>query len=210
MSIWIPGILMTYGAFLFAVASPGPNVLAVMGVSMSDGRKAGIALAFGIAAGSLSWSLLSVLGLSAVLATYAAALTAIKIVGGLYLLWLGVKAFRSALSSDEPIVRPLSKTPRTASGYALSGYLIMMTNPKAVLAWIAIVSLGMTEGAPIWVPASIVVGTFLLSLIAHVGYAVGFSTPVMLRFYRRARRSLQASFGAFFIYAGGRLLTDRS
>ena len=53
MSIWIPGILMTYGAFLFAVASPGPNVLAVMGVSMSDGRKAGIALAFGIAAGSL-------------------------------------------------------------------------------------------------------------------------------------------------------------
>lgn len=50
MSIWIPGILMTYGAFLFAVASPGPNVLEVMGVSMSDGRKAGIALAFGIAA----------------------------------------------------------------------------------------------------------------------------------------------------------------
>ena len=201
---------MTYGAFLFAVASPGPNVLAVMGVSMSDGRKAGIALAFGIAAGSLSWSLLSVLGLSAVLATYAAALTAIKFVGGIYLVWLGIKAFRSSLSSGDPMIRPLSKTPRTSAGYALSGYLIMMTNPKAVLAWIAIVSLGMTEGAPIWVPVSIVLGTFILSLVAHVGYAVGFSTPLMLHFYRRARRSLQASFGAFFIYAGGRLLTDRS
>lgn len=210
MSHWLTGVLMTYLAFIVAVASPGPNVLAVMGVSMSDGRRAGIALALGIAAGSLSWSLLSVLGLSAVLATYADALIAIKIAGGIYLVWLGIKAFRSALSSNDPFVRLLSQTPRTPVGYVLSGYLIMMTNPKAVLAWIAIVSLGMTEGAPGWVPISIVLGTYLLSLVAHVAYAIGFSTPLMLRVYKRARRSLQASFGAFFIFAGGRLLSDRS
>ena len=46
-----------------AVASLGPNVLAVMATSMNDGRRAGIALALGVAAGSLSWALISVLGL---------------------------------------------------------------------------------------------------------------------------------------------------
>lgn len=181
-----------------------------MGVSMDKGRRAGVQLALGVAAGSLSWSLLSVLGLSAVLATYAVALIAIKIAGGCYLVWLGIKAFRSAASRGDPVAHPLSKKPRTGMGYVLDGYLIMMTNPKAVLAWIAIVSLGVSEGAPFWVPVAIVLGTFALSVIAHVGYAIGFSVPAVLRLYQRGRRVVQTCFGVFFVYAGGKLLLERS
>lgn len=211
MSPWLTGVLATYAAFLLAVASPGPNVLAVMGTSMNEGRRAGTALALGIAAGSLCWSSLSVLGLSAVLATYAAAMTAIKVVGGLYLVWLGIKAFRSALSAGDPVVGASSAAPgKTLVGYALRGYLVMMTNPKAVFAWIAIVSLGMGDGAPMWVPIAIVLGTFALSVLAHVGYAIGFSAPAVRRLYVRSRRWVQTAFGTFFVLAGGRLLTDRS
>ena len=84
-----------------------------------------------------------------------------------------------------------------------------MTNPKAALAWIAIISLGLTPGAPLWVAGAIVGGTFVLSVVIHFLYAVAFSTPMMVRVYGRARRIIQGALGTFFGLAGLRLLTDR-
>ena len=85
-----------------------------------------------------------------------------------------------------------------------------MTNPKAALAWIAIISLGLRDGAPLWVGAVIVLGTFALSIVIHLLYAVAFSTPVMVRLYGQARRTIQFVLGAVFALAGLRLLTSRS
>ena len=85
-----------------------------------------------------------------------------------------------------------------------------MTNPKAILAWIAIISLGLKPDSPLWVGAAIVLGTFLLSVVIHLLYAVAFSTPAMVRIYGRARRSIQCVLGTFFAMAGLRLLTSRS
>ena len=66
-AFYLPGILLTYTAVLLAIASPGPNVLAIMGTSMSAGRSSGVALALGIAVGSLTWATLTIIGLSAIL-----------------------------------------------------------------------------------------------------------------------------------------------
>lgn len=207
---YLPGILLAYSAFLLGIASPGPNVLAVIGTSMSAGRPSGIALALGVATGSLSWALLTVLGLSALLATYSAALAMIKIVGGCYLIWLAFKSFRSAASRKDLAVKTLAGNTRSPAGYFLRGYLIQMTNPKAALTWIAIVSLGLQEGAPLWVGFVIVLGTFILSILAHTLYALAFSTPAMVRLYGHARRKIQVLLGGFFAFAGARLLTSSS
>ena len=85
-----------------------------------------------------------------------------------------------------------------------------MTNPKAALAWIAIISLGLQKGAPLWVGFAIVGGTAILSVIIHCIYAVAFSSPVMVRLYSKARRGIQVTLGAFFAFAGLKLLTSRS
>ena len=207
---FLPGILLAYSAFLLAIASPGPNILAVIGTSMSVNRRSGMALAMGVATGSFTWALLIVFGLSAILATYASALVAIKIFGGLYLLWLAYESFKSAASSHDIEAKELAGGRRTPLGYFRRGYIIQMTNPKAALAWIAIISLGLRDGAPLWVGAVIVLGTFALSIIIHLLYAVAFSTPVMVRLYGKARRAIQAVLGAFFALAGLRLLASRS
>jgi amino acid exporter len=207
LSLYLPGILLAYSACLLGLASPGPNVLAVLGTAMSEGRRAGIALALGIATGSVLWALLTAAGLSALLATYAAALTAIKIAGGLYLLWLAVKAFRAAASAHA--IATTVDRQRSPRAYALRGLTIQMTNPKAVLAWIAIMSLGLRHDAPPWVVGAIVVGTSALSFAIHYLYAVAFSTPTMVRIYGRARRAIQATLGAFFGLAGVNLLASR-
>lgn len=210
VALYLPGILLAYSAFLLAIASPGPNILAVIGTSMSVGRTSGMALALGVAAGSFTWAVLTVFGLSAILATYASALLAIKIFGGLYLLWLAYKSFKSAASRHDIEATELAGGRRTPFGYLKRGYIIQMTNPKAALAWIAIISLGLQQGAPIWVGAVIVIGTFLLSIMIHMLYAVAFSTPAMVRIYGKARRGIQGILGTFFAFAGLRLLTSRS
>lgn len=209
ISIYLPGILLAYSAFLLAIASPGPNVLAIIGTSMAVGRGSGIALALGVAAGSFVWAMLTAGGLSALLASYASALTVVKIAGGLYLLWMAYKAFRSAASAHDIEAVTLSGSTRGPVGYFSRGLTIQMSNPKAALAWIAIISLGLQESAPLWVGFSIVVGTSILSVIIHCVYALAFSTPVMVRVYAKARRWIQATLGAFFAFAGIKLLASR-
>lgn len=207
LNLYLPGILLAYSACLLGLASPGPNVLAVLGTSMGEGRRAGVALALGIGGGSVLWALMTAAGLSALLASYAAALTVIKIAGGLYLLWLAFKAFRAAASAHA--IATTVDRQRSPRAYVLRGLAIQMTNPKAVLAWIAIMSLGLHRDAPLWVVAAIVVGTSILSLAIHYLYAVAFSTPAMVRIYGRARRTIQATLGLFFGCAGIKLLTSR-
>jgi amino acid exporter len=210
ISVYLPGIILAYSVFFVAIASPGPNVLAVIGTAMSIGRPSGIALALGVAAGSFCWALLTAFGLSAVLVYYAQALTMIKIAGGVYLLWLAYKSLRSAVAAHDIEARALAGSVRSHAGYAIRGFTIQMTNPKAALAWIAIISLGLKEHAPLWVGFSIVAGTSLLSVVIHCMYAVAFSTPIMVRLYSKARRWIQATLGALFAVAGVRLLASRN
>jgi amino acid exporter len=208
-SHYLPGILLAYSVFLMAIASPGPNILAVIGTSMGVGRQSGISLALGVASGSFTWAMLTVFGLSALLATYASALQLIKIFGGMYLLWLAYKAFKSAASIHDIEAKELAGGRRGPFGYFQRGYIIQMTNPKAILAWIAIISLGLEEGAPLWVRAAIVIGTFIMSVAIHILYAMAFSTPTMVRLYGKSRRVIQGVLGTFFAFAGVRLLTSR-
>jgi len=206
---FLPGILLAYTIFLVGVASPGPNILAIIGTSMSISRGAGAALALGVACGSLTWGILTAVGLSALLSSYAAALVIIKTIGGLYLLWLAVKALRAAAARHDLTAQGDTGAPKSLQRYTLTGYTVQMTNPKAALAWIATISLGLQPGAPSWVAAVIVGGIFFLSIICHVLYAVAFSTPVMVAAYSRARRGIQAVLGLFFGVAGIKLLTER-
>ncbi len=207
---YLPGILLAYAAFFLGIFSPGPNILAVIGTSMSLGRRKGCLLALGVASGSFCWAMLTVIGLSSLLTAYAGALTIIKIVGGVYLIWLGVKALRSAAAkNDMPLASVGTKTDSPAR-YYLRGLFVQMTNPKAALSWVAIISLGLQADAPWWVAAVIVAGTTIMSVVMHLGYALTFSTEPMVRIYRRARRWIQSVLGLFFCFAGVRLLFGRS
>ena len=208
--MFLPGIGLALAAFLLSIMSPGPNILAILGTSMSVGRKPGVALALGVATGSVCWAAVTAAGLSALLATYAVALSIIKIVGGAYLLWLAYKSFRAAASRHDMQTRTLNNGSVRPERYYLRGLTIQMTNPKAVLAWIAIISLGLQPGAPFWVGATIVLGAGVLSAIIHCVYALAFSSAPMLRAYGRARRWIQAALGSFFGFAGVKLLLSRT
>lgn len=209
ISYFLPSVFLIYGVFLLQNASSGPNVLAVVGTSMSVGRLSGIAVSFGVASGTLTWSTASVLGLSAIIASYGQLLFYIKIAGGCYLLYLAYQAFRSAWSITDLDAPSTVKANRTLLSFFRKGYLLNLTNPKAALGWIAIVSLGLEANAPMWVSLAIIFGTTALSLGVHVIYTFVFSTPGMIAMYTKARRPVQAALGGLFSFAGYKLLTAK-
>lgn len=205
---FLPGILLSLSALMLALMSPGPNVLAVIGTSMGVGRSQGIALALGVGTGTCLWVSFAVLGFTTIISQYAFIMLGMKIVGGLYLLWLGYKALKSAASAKP--VNTSMVTLNSKAAYFKRGLSVQMTNPKAAVAVLAIVSIGVNAGAPLWVGAVLIAGSTILSIAGHVIYAVSFSTQPMVALYKKARRYIEAAFGAFFCLMGARLLTDRS
>ena len=205
---YLPGVLLSLSAVMLALMSPGPNIMAVIGTSMGVGRKQGVSLACGVGFGTFLWVTLAVLGFTAIISKYAIVMFTLKVLGGAYLLWLGYKALRSASSPKDLNTKAVRL--KAHSAYFRRGLTVQMTNPKAALATLAIVSIGVHANAPVWVGGSIVLGATLLSIGGHVVYALAFSTKPMVVLYTRARRYIEAALGAFFCLMGIRLLTDRS
>jgi threonine efflux protein len=210
VSTYLPYIWPAYMAYLITVLSPGPANLAIMTTAISQGRRAGLAIALGVFCGSLTWACAAALGLAALLRSYAIALEIIKILGGLYLIYLAWKAYRSARrpDSDVPVGESGSRS-STPRQLWLRGYAIHITNPKAIFGWLAVISLGLPANAP---PSAVmlIVSIFCTSsFLIFTGYAVLFSTRHALRVYKSTRRWIEATMAVFYSFAGIKLLTSR-
>jgi threonine/homoserine/homoserine lactone efflux protein len=204
---YLPQILPAYVAYLIAVISPGPAIMAIVSTSMVHGRRAGMTIALGIFAGSFTWACAAALGLATILQTYAIALEILKVFGGLYLIFLAYKAFK-AVRSDKDLPTAVVQKLSTRA-LLLRGYGIHVTNPKAIFAWLAIIALGMPQGAPASV-AGLIIGVCMITGFAvFMGYAMLFSTPHALKIYKGLRRWIEGAMAAFYCFAGLKLLTSR-
>ena len=94
----LPKFLAAYAILVVAASSPGPAVALLLGVANTRGRRAALTVTTGIAAGSVTINLLTLLGLGLLLSQVAWAMTAMRMIGAAYLAWLAIGAFRKALS----------------------------------------------------------------------------------------------------------------
>ncbi|MEX6664209.1 LysE family translocator [Pseudomonas sp. W2-17] len=204
-------LLLVYTAYIVGAASPGPSNMRIMGVAMHRGRRPALMLAAGVISGSFFWGSMAATGVSAVLTQYAEALTLLKILGGAYLLFLAFKAARSALTSTEKVEREIADAP-ALSGWRLyqRGLLMHLTNPKALLGWVATMTLGLGAQATPQTVAVILAGCAVLSVTIFCGYALVFSTAPMIRAYRRARRWIEGTLTLVYATAGLKLLYSRT
>lgn len=211
MSLDFHHLLLVFTAYIVGAASPGPSNMRIMGVAMHQGRKPALMLAAGVISGSFFWGSMAATGVSAILLQFAEALFVLKIVGGAYLLFLALKAGRSALTPDEKIEKALAAAP-PISGFGLyqRGLLMHLTNPKALLGWIATMTLGLGPQATPETVMIILAGCAVLSISIFCGYAIVFSTAPMIRGYRRARRWIEGTLALVFGAAGFKLLFSRT
>ncbi|RAI72491.1 LysE family translocator [Pseudomonas fluorescens] len=211
MSFDLHHLLLVFAAYVVGAASPGPSNMRIMGVAMHQGRRPALSLAAGVISGSFFWGSMAATGISAVLTEYVHALDILKILGGVYLLFLAIKASRSALTSDEKLTKELTAAP-SASSFTLykRGLLMHLTNPKALLGWIATMTLGLGPETSTTTVTVILIGCAILSVTIFCGYAIVFSTAPMIRAYRRARRWFEAILALVFGISGIKLLLART
>ena len=122
-------------AAVLITASPGPDNLMVLGLGMSKGRKQGMVFGLGCALGCLSHTLLAVLGVSALIAASPVAFTALRVGGGLYLVWLGWNALRSQGGSK---TSDGEQAPQTLRSLFTKGLVANAINPKVVLFFLSL------------------------------------------------------------------------
>lgn len=193
---------------VLAMASPGPNFLVVTQAAISRTRRAGIATALGVAAAATLWAIAALLGLTVLFTHLPWLQTAVKLLGGGYLIYLALRLWRSA---ERPL-RPASPTAphkHHHDGQAfLLGFFTNLTNPKAIVYYASIFAAFVSPQLPAWVRLA-AIGIIVVAATAwHVGLACLFSTPRAQRTYGRVKRWIDRAAGAAFALLGVQLILD--
>jgi threonine/homoserine/homoserine lactone efflux protein len=195
------------GVAMMTSGTPGPANIAVAGTSMKAGRRMGLALASGVTTISLMWSITAASGLSALMLANAWIVEVIRYVGAGYLLFLGLKSAKSALTPHPTLLTGVAaSSPWRAY---VKGLAIHLTNPKAILFFGSIYSLGVPPTATFGEIATVVVVVGLQSALFFHGYAILFSSAPIARGYVKARRWFEAVFAAAFILLGLKILSAK-
>ncbi|WP_193184088.1 LysE family translocator [Nisaea sediminum] len=203
LAIYSPIILIN----LLAWISPGPNMIAVMSSAMARGRRSGLLTGLGLSTGATVWSILAVLGVSALFELFPDAVVLLRLAGAGYLLWLGLKALRSAAYGGTGDISADVSGQSGKRAY-LTGLLVSLTNPKAALFFGSILTAFVPANAGTWLLASIVLLCAALAILCHSITATVFSTAPMIRLFARARRRINVAFGIVFAGLGAGIAYD--
>ncbi len=196
---------LTWLGVLAAQISPGPNLAAVASVALAQGRRPALFVVAGISSGMLIWSLATALGLGILIETFPQSLLALKVLGGCYLLFLGIKAARATIRGGSSAITPDTRSLNNGAAYR-RGILVLLTNPKAALMWAAVASfLFGQEMSALHVLAFGPMGA-LSGFIIYGTYALLFSTGIAMRGYSRFSRWFEGVFATAFGAMGASLL----
>ena len=129
--------LLYLPAVAIIIAIPGPDMLLSLSRGLTQGRGAGFAHALGVGVGIMAHSLLAALGVSALLTASETAFWVMKLVGGAYLIYLGVQQWCSTQSPSAATLANTPKAPLTVIFWR--GILTNLLNPKVALFVLAFV-----------------------------------------------------------------------
>jgi RhtB (resistance to homoserine/threonine) family protein len=204
MDFWHGFAVLTV-VHLLAAASPGPDFAYVTRQSLVHGRRAGLLASLGIALGLSIHIVYSAAGLAAVIAHSAQWMTAIKLIGGGYLLYLGWQGLRSGAGTA---AAPDATPPLPASAWRQvgGGFLCNAFNPKAPIYFLALFTVVLSPGLP--VPTLVAYGAWIMvlqwlwfSLVATV-----FAHPRVRDRLLALRHWIDRAFGVAMVALGIRVL----
>ena len=115
-------------ACFIVVIVPGPTVSLIVANSITHGTRAGLLNVAGTQAGLGTMMLIVLVGLTSIIETMGHWFDLVRFIGAAYLVWLGWKLIRNPGALGDP-----KQTPAPRGGFFLQGFLVLMSNPKALL-----------------------------------------------------------------------------
>ncbi len=203
----LQGLLLITSIHLLAAASPGPDFVLVSQQTLSNGKKSGFMVSIGIALGLSVHILYSALGLAAVIANSITALWVIKIIGGCYLLYLGIQGIRT-----KPInkLAEQQKAIKHSSLKAVSkGFLCNALNPKAPIYFVALFTVVLSPNLPTLHLFIYGVWMMVLQLLWFSTVVLLLSRPSVNDKFQRLGHWIDRILGSAMILMGLKILTSK-
>lgn len=204
MDIALP-LLSILGSIAVGAASPGPSFVFVTRTAIALSRRDALAAALGMGVGGVVYGGLGLFGLQTLLAQAQWLYVVLKIMGGLYLIWLAVQLWRSAKS---PIV-----VPTTADGRPLSvrrsfsiAAVTQLSNPKAAVVYGSIFAAFLPANPPAWTFAVLLPSIFAIEAGWYTVVALAFSSDKPRAVYLRSKHWFDRTAGAVMGALGLRLV----
>ena len=199
------GLAFFIAIIIFAI-TPGPGVFALLSRAMTQGAKACYSLAIGMAVSDVLYLIFASLGLAVIAQHWGGFFTVIRILGGIYLIYLGWKMWNDRAQIAEENKKSAKELKSFAQGF-LQGFLISASNPKVILFYIAFLPtfIDLTAlSAQDIVVVSILCFVGLMIGLMFIAYAAAwargyFRSDRAMRGLNRVAGSIMMSAGAFLV-----------
>lgn len=133
-------LLLFLGASLLLAVTPGPGIFYVAARTLAGGRAEGIASSLGTGLGGGVHIVAGSLGVSAIILASAELFTFLKLAGAAYLIWLGIRTFRTAADVAVPGMGESNNEPSAGARHAFrEGILVEALNPKTAAFFLAFI-----------------------------------------------------------------------
>ncbi len=189
--------------YVLGVISPGPDFLIVSSTSLSRGRMEGLKTAAGITTVVAFYTLICLLGLTTLFEHYLWLMTAVKILGGFYLIYLGIMMWRSSLASPQQTITPVKIS--RGNSYR-RGALTCLTNPKAIAFFASIFALAITHHTTFATKIAVILMTSFICIFWFSFVAFGLSKPAVHKRYQAWQRTIERITGSVLALFGVKLL----
>ncbi len=199
------------GVAAIVIVMPGPDTAVVTKNVLLHGRRAGLGTSLGVSTGLMIWTTAAALGIASLLRASAVAFTTLKLVGALYLVYLGIQAFRAARAASCAQAQPI--TGASAGAGALRGFrqglLSDLGNPKIGIFFTSLLPQFVDPGQPVLLPFLALGGLFVLMTVLWLGtYSVVAARPAETLNRPRVRATIDRVTGIALIAFGLRLATE--
>ncbi|STZ76774.1 LysE family transporter [Bergeriella denitrificans] len=206
MDFW-QGFWVITGVHFLACMSPGPDFVLVSQQALSRGRAAGLLTALGIALGFGVHIVYSVLGMVTLVAQSAPLLLAVKIIGGLYLVYIGYKGIRAKASGEVVEVRVEQAAAEPAWKAVWRGLLCNVLNPKAVVYMLSLFTVVLSPSTPMWQMAAYGAWMTVMLFIWFALVVLMLSIPAINRRFRRFGHWIDRVCGGALAFLGIKVMS---
>lgn len=189
-----------------AVVAPGPDFAVTIRQSVRFGRMTGVCTALGIGAGISVHVLYTLLGVGALMHATPWLLSAAKLLGGAYILYLGVSLLRSKAKTTVPGDSVQDEPRQTLLRAFATGFLTNATNPKATLFFLAIFTTLVSATTPLSIQALYGAWMCLVNALWFVTVALFFSSARVRLQFMRLGHWFERCMGLILVLFAGRLL----
>jgi threonine/homoserine/homoserine lactone efflux protein len=196
-------VLLLMAAQLMALVSPGPAALRILRISLSGARLDALKFGAGLATAAACWAALAFAGLDVLFSALPWLFLALKLLGGLYLIYVAVQIWRGAAT-------PVNAAARVRKGGAfVSGWLTNAANPKAAFFFSAVFLAILPKETAMADKISIVGLVLALEMCWYAGMVALFSHARSQNLYMRAKAAVDRCCSALLAALGVTLLTSQ-